>query len=115
MPQSVKIDLLQLQKKFSRQMEEEAQRQVKDSKILSTDNPADFLLGLIMSMHLFNGPSTVSRSSSDLSTQLQLICAYESGTVTQWRFSAKDKLTSVEGIGWEAVWTVKLHVETGMF
>lgn len=84
------------------------------SKILGTRTPADFPTGLIMSMHLFSGTPAESWSSPDSSTQLQLLCAYESGTVTQWRFFAKDKLTSVEGIGWEAVWTVKLHVETGM-
>lgn len=68
-----------------------------------------------MSMHLFNSSPIEPESQSPTSdrTQLQLLCAYESGAVTQWQFSSGTKTTSVEGIGWEALWTVKLHVETG--
>lgn len=62
-----------------------------------------------MSMHLFR---TTHPSRSDRQ-QLRLLCAYENGSVAMWGFTKTDKETSVEGIGWDALWTVKLHVESG--
>ncbi|KZP31812.1 WD40 repeat-like protein [Athelia psychrophila] len=84
-------------------------------EILSSDGRGSAKTGLIMSMHLScDSPIESQPSASNSSTQLKLLCAYESGAVTQWRFSSTTKVTSVEGIGWEATWTVKLHVETVM-
>jgi hypothetical protein len=57
-----------------------------------------------MSMNLFTASER----------QLQLLSAYENGGVTLWRYTRTDKQTSVEGIGWEAIWSVKLHVESGL-
>lgn len=66
--------------------------------------------GIIMSMHLFEvvHPHISGRQ------QARLLCAYESGSVTMWGYTRADKETSVEGIGWESIWNVKLHVETVM-
>ena len=50
-----------------------------------------------MSLHLF--------AREDI---LHILIAYENGTVTL-RTSGRAK--SVEGLGWEVVWSVKLHVE----
>lgn len=117
--QSVKTDLYLSPKRFSRPMEEVAQRRVGAFilDIVCVENPINWnatYLGLIMSMHLFvDSPIEPQPSASNSLTKLKLLCAYESGTVTQWRFSSSTKVTSVEGIGWEATWTVKLHVETG--
>jgi len=69
-----------------------------------------------MSMHLFTISTTAFQPSSSKSyeSQIQLLCAYENGGVTLWRYTRTDKQTSVEGIGWEAIWSVKLHVESGL-
>ena len=69
-----------------------------------------------MSMHLFAISPTVPPASSadNQDSQIQLLSAYENGSVTLWRFTRTDKQTSVEGIGWEALWSVKLHVESGL-
>lgn len=62
-----------------------------------------------MSLHLFATPRT---SSSE--NVLQLLCAFENGSVALSRFNSSGKQTSVEGVGWEAIWSVKLHVESGI-
>jgi len=69
-----------------------------------------------MSMHLFTASATALQPSSSKSceSKIQLLCAYENGGVTLWRYTRTDKQTSVEGIGWEAIWSVKLHVESGL-
>lgn len=63
-----------------------------------------------MSMHLFeqSHPNVPDRP------QLRLLCSYENGSVTLWAFRRMDKFTSVEGVGWDALWSSKLHVESGM-
>jgi len=43
-----------------------------------------------------------------------LLCAYEDGSVALRRYARTDKQISVEGIGWEVVWSVKLHAEAVM-
>lgn len=72
--------------------------------------------GIIMSMHLYLA-SIVSESRPEHAfptTHLRLLCAYENGSVALWRYTRKDKVKSVEGAGWEAVWNVKLHAESSM-
>ncbi|EMD34181.1 hypothetical protein CERSUDRAFT_98111 [Gelatoporia subvermispora B] len=66
--------------------------------------------GIIMSLHLFEAPHP--HISGRLQTRL--LCAYESGGVTMWAYTRTDRATSIEGIGWESLWTVKLHVESVM-
>ncbi|KAH8099976.1 WD-40 repeat-containing protein [Cristinia sonorae] len=83
-------------------------------------------LGIIMSLHLFvHAPSS----------QLRLLCGYENGSVTLWGFDGvgtggedwsetlKGNIgekgnwlgrTSIEGVGWEGLLTVKQHVESVM-
>ncbi|TFK49603.1 WD-40 repeat-containing protein [Heliocybe sulcata] len=61
-------------------------------------------LWIIMSMHLFQ--------SAD--AELRILMGYEDGSVSLSRYARKDKKTSVEGIGWEAIWTTKLHLESVM-
>jgi hypothetical protein len=71
--------------------------------------------GLIMSMHLFFIATGSKASSSSLQShtdELRLLCAYENGAVTLWRYTLPETKMSIEGVGWEAVWTVKLHADT---
>lgn len=63
--------------------------------------------GIIMSMSLIEVAHPHSRRM-----QLRLLCAYENGNVTMWGHTRADKDKSVEGIGWENIWTSKLHVES---
>ncbi|KAL4252581.1 WD40-repeat-containing domain superfamily protein [Abortiporus biennis] len=67
-------------------------------------------LGIIMSMHLLE--HVHPNSSGD--TQLRLLCAYENGSVTMWGYMRKGKPISIEGIGWDPLWTAKVHVESVM-
>lgn len=62
-----------------------------------------------MSMHM----SEAANSHISGRTQLRLLCAYENGSMTMWAYTRTDKETSVEGVGWESLWTVRLHVESG--
>jgi len=78
-------------------------------ELLSDDGRGSTKTGIIMAMHLFSAPSASSSPNP-----LRLLCAYENGSVTLWSFTRTDKQTSVEGIGWEAIWSVKLHVESVM-
>jgi hypothetical protein len=64
-------------------------------------------LGILMALRLFQA----SHSSSS-SQQLRLLTAYEDGSVA---LRATDRKTSVEGVGWDKLWTAKLHVESGRF
>ena len=78
-------------------------------------------IGIIMSLHLYlargeaESEEEASRSPSPLTTnlRLRLLCAYENGSVVLWKYTRKDKVKSVEGQGWEMVWKVKLHAESG--
>jgi ASTRA-associated protein 1 len=65
-----------------------------------------------MSMHLFAAHPNTSMPKRP-SDELRLLCAYENGSVTLRKRMRTDIQKSVEGIGWEIVWTSKLHVETG--
>ena len=62
-----------------------------------------------MSMHLFYGSSLAGSSRR----QLRLLCAYENGSVTLRGYRHNDDRPSIEGLGWETLWTVKNHVESG--
>jgi hypothetical protein len=71
--------------------------------------------GLIMSMHLFFFATGSESSSSSLRChggEPRPLCAYENGAVTLWRYALPEKQMSIEGVGWEAVRTVKLHADT---
>ncbi|TEB34631.1 WD40 repeat-like protein [Coprinellus micaceus] len=73
--------------------------------------------GIIMSLHLYTSTSDESgpsRSSAMPATALRLLCAYEDGSVILRRYVRSDRPTSVEGQGWEVLWTSKSHVETIM-
>lgn len=63
-----------------------------------------------MSIHLYE----VAHPHIFGQTQLRLLCAYENGGVTAWGYTRSDRETSVEGAGWESIWNVRLHVESGM-
>ena len=68
-----------------------------------------------MSMHLFAVSSaSASLQPSSSNSQIQLLSGYENGAITLRRYTRTDKQTSVEGIGWEAIWSAKLHVESGL-
>ncbi len=61
-----------------------------------------------MSMHLFHHPHPHVSDQKEL----RLLCCYENGGVTLWAYTNQTKLTSIEGIGWENLWTTRLHNET---
>ncbi|KAI0779107.1 WD-40 repeat-containing protein [Irpex lacteus] len=67
-------------------------------------------IGIIMSMHLYEAQH---ENTSDRS-QLRLLCSYENGSAMCWGYSNREKAKSVEGVGWELLWNVKLHVESVM-
>ncbi|ETW83110.1 hypothetical protein HETIRDRAFT_238895, partial [Heterobasidion irregulare TC 32-1] len=72
--------------------------------------------GIIMSMHLLPGrpPMGAAPSSSESrSKHPQLLTSYENGSVSMWQYSV-DKEKSIEGIGWERLWSTKMHVESGL-
>jgi hypothetical protein len=62
-----------------------------------------------MALHLFEAPHP-SRSEQK---QLRLLVAYENGGVVLFAYTQTDKLTSVEGVGWDKIWRAKVHVESG--
>ena len=62
-----------------------------------------------MSLHLFYSSSAAHTSRG----QLRLLCAYENGSVTLRGYRHSDDRPSIEGIGWDTLWTVKHHVESG--
>ena len=64
-----------------------------------------------MSLHLFSKPHP---SASDRD-QLHLLTAYESGSVALWAYTNIERIKSVEGRGWDALWSVKLHAESSMY
>lgn len=63
-----------------------------------------------MSMHLFTTSSGATRVEDKA---LSLITSYENGCVKLWRYRNVEKERSIEGIGWECLWSSKLHVESG--
>jgi ASTRA-associated protein 1 len=66
-----------------------------------------------MSMHLLPAPTSDATAVSQRA--LSLIASYENGSVKLWRYRSVEKERSIEGVGWECVWSLKLHVESGAF
>ena len=62
-----------------------------------------------MSMHL----ATVPHPHAAGRTRLRLLCGYENGSVTMREYTRDDREVSIEGVGWDVLWTVRLHVESG--
>jgi ASTRA-associated protein 1 len=71
------------------------------------------LAGIIMSMHLL--PARGSNATTVADRALSLIASYENGSVKLWRYREVDRERSIEGVGWQCVWSLKLHVESGAF
>ncbi|KAF8149881.1 WD40-repeat-containing domain protein [Crassisporium funariophilum] len=83
--------------------------------IFSADPGGRNTSGIIMSLHLFQVAAQTTPSTSELKTpNLRLVCAYENGSVVLREYTREDKETSVEGAGWDMIWTTKLHVESIM-
>ncbi|KAF8896230.1 WD-40 repeat-containing protein [Infundibulicybe gibba] len=68
--------------------------------------------GIIMSLHLYR--TSPASPSSSTASELRLLTAYESGTVILRKYSRTDKPKSVEGLGWDVIWNVRVHVESVM-
>ncbi|KAI0045871.1 WD40 repeat-like protein [Auriscalpium vulgare] len=68
--------------------------------------------GIIMSMHLLP-ESSASELSEKTTKGLRLLTSYENGSVAMWQYTA-ERARSIEGLGWERIWTCKIHVETVM-
>ena len=67
-------------------------------------------IGIIMSMHLYR----TSHPSVSTVTGLRILMAFEAGTVEYWAFRPiHGKPHSIEGIGWERLWDVRFHAESG--
>lgn len=62
-----------------------------------------------MGLHLFSSPV---ESNGIYYNELRILCAYENGSVTLRKYAHTDKPISIEGAGWEVLWTSKLHAET---
>ncbi|KXN91704.1 ASTRA-associated protein 1 [Leucoagaricus sp. SymC.cos] len=78
--------------------------------IFSADPKGRNNAGILMSLHLYASPI---QSAEIRHNELHLLCAYENGSVALRKYTRADKPTSVEGAGWEVIWTTKLHAETG--
>jgi hypothetical protein len=63
-----------------------------------------------MSMHLLKPSGGATRMADRV---LSLITSYENGSVKLWRYRNIEKERSIEGLGWECLWSFKLHVESG--
>jgi hypothetical protein len=69
-----------------------------------------FFQGILMSVHLLPAPSGASKMAH---RALSLLASYENGSVKLWRYHNIEKERSIEGVGWECIWSLKLHVESG--
>ena len=58
-----------------------------------------------MSLHLYALPTSAKSA-------LHVLAAYENGSVACRRLNTSPTHPSIEGRGWELLWTVKLHVES---
>jgi len=70
------------------------------------------LLGIVMSMHLLPAPAP-GGTTRMAERALSLITSYENGSVKLWRYRNIEKERSIEGVGWECLWSSKLHIESG--
>ena len=66
-----------------------------------------------MSVHLLPATGAAPDGTSSSHRALSLISSYENGSVKLWKYRNVAKERSIEGIGWECVWSSKLHVESG--
>ena len=62
-------------------------------------------------MHLLNPSGGGAMRMEDRAHSL--ITSYENGSVKLWRYRNIEKERSIEGFGWECLWSFKLHVESG--
>ena len=63
-----------------------------------------------MSLHLHRTP----HPSISTATELRTLMAFEAGNVECRAFRPTDgKQHSIEGIGWERLWNVRFHAESG--
>ncbi|KAL1680289.1 WD40-repeat-containing domain protein [Schizophyllum commune] len=83
-----------------------------DAPAVPLDGRGNDKTGIIMSFHLFQ--ATASPSSSTATSNLRLLCAYEHGGVILRQCTAPAGQKTVEGKGWEVVWTSKVHAESIM-
>jgi len=71
--------------------------------------------GIIMSMHLLPAPAPAPGGATRMGERaLSLITSYENGCVKLWRYCNIEKERSIEGVGWQCLWSSKLHVESVM-
>ncbi|KAL1759323.1 WD40-repeat-containing domain protein [Schizophyllum commune] len=84
----------------------------KDAPAVPLDGRGNDKTGIIMSLHLFQ--TTTSPSSSSSMPHLRLLCAYEHGGVILRQCIAPAGQKTVEGKGWEVIWTSKVHAESIM-
>jgi hypothetical protein len=61
-------------------------------------------------MHLLSPSGGATRMADRV---LSLITSYENGTVKLWQYRNIEKERSIEGLGWECLWSFKQHVESG--
>jgi hypothetical protein len=61
-------------------------------------------------MHLLPASGGATRLAD---RAISLLTSYENGSVKLWRYCKIEKERSIEGVGWECVWSFKLHVESG--
>jgi hypothetical protein len=69
--------------------------------------------GIIMAVHLFDRESPHEDTETASRRSLQLLAAYENGSVALHSYVTPERRKSVEGAGWEKAWSCKLHVESG--
>jgi len=62
-------------------------------------------------MHLLPAPGATDGTSNS-HRALSLISSYENGSVKLWKYRNVAKERSIEGIGWECVWSSKLCLLT---
>ncbi|KAL1708003.1 WD40-repeat-containing domain protein [Schizophyllum commune] len=84
----------------------------KDAPAVPLDGRGNDKTGIIMSLHLFQ--TTTSPSSSSSMPHLRLLAAYEHGGVILRQCTAPSGQKTVEGKGWDVVWTSKVHAESIM-
>ncbi|KAL1694368.1 WD40-repeat-containing domain protein [Schizophyllum commune] len=84
----------------------------KDAPAVPLDGRGNDKTGIIMSLHLFQ--ITTSPSSSNSMPHLRLLCAYEHGGVILRQCTAPVGQKTVEGKGWDVVWSSKVHAESIM-
>ncbi|KAL1730022.1 WD40-repeat-containing domain protein [Schizophyllum commune] len=83
----------------------------KDAPAVPLDGRGNDKTGIIMSLHLFR---TTAPTSSPSTSNLRLLSAYEHGGVILRQCTAPVGQKTVEGKGWDVVWSSKVHAESIM-